>query len=122
MKTASLIIIGIFCFFAGYGMDSTYADIYSSKFEYKYEREKTLSSIADAYLPSEAAYPLQVEPFAQTAQSMSSSGLDDETELGGIERPANVGGGMFALLLFSLGYCFKRYRSIGKKNDSLKSQ
>jgi len=51
---------------------------------------------------------------------MSSSGLDDETALGGIERPANVGGGMLALLLFSLAYCFKRYQSIGKK--ILKSQ
>ena len=44
---------------------------------------------------------------------------NDWTELGGLVRPANntpVGEGIYFLLLLSLGYCFKSYRSISKKN------
>lgn len=107
MKTANLIIIGFFCFSSAYGV------------EYKYEYEATLPSNTSTYYSSEGTSPFQTEPFpsnlAQTEQNMSSTGLDDDTELGGIERPANIGSGVLAMLLFSLSYCFKRYRSIVKK-------
>jgi len=99
MKVTNLIVVGFFCFFSAYGV------------EYKYEYGATLPD----YYSSEKTYPFQTEPFAETAGIMASSGLDGETELGGIERPANIGSGMFAMLLFSLGYCLKRYRSPSKK-------
>lgn len=113
MKTLYLIVIGFFCFLSTYGAKSRYV------YEYEYDTiDLSDVFITDYNWESDATSPFDTDPFLsdlEKAGIMTASGLDDETELGGLERPtASVGGGMSVLLLLSVGYCFKCYRSLSK--------
>ena len=113
MKAADLIIIGFFCSLSIHGADSRYV------YQHEYETVD-LSDVftTDYNWESDATSPFQTEPFLSDLEKegiMTVSGLDDETELGGLERPtASIGGGISVLLLLSVGYCFKCYRSLSK--------
>jgi len=105
MKTFIFIIIGFFCLLPAYGQEyATYDDWLRVEHIQPFQSEL---SQQDLY-------------FLNIFQIMSSTS-DDWTELGGLERSLGIEDGTPFLLLLSLAYCIRRYRSFTKhkKNKRL---
>lgn len=108
MKALQLIIIGSFCLLSAHGQ------------EYNPE----MLTYGD-WLRMEDTQPFQAEAFQseESFQLRASSvyDLSEELELGGLTREVNIEDGIPVLLLLSLGYWFKCYRSLSKNKNKVNS-